>query len=57
MQSSKNNVITPIEERLHLCPYCYEKLSAMQSVKRNLYGEVKCPKCGKMIQKNEWKTY
>lgn len=57
MQPSKDKVTKPIDKRLHLCPYCYERLSAMQSVKRKLTGQVKCPGCGKMITDDRYKTY
>lgn len=57
MQSSKNNVMKPIEERLRLCPYCYEKLGFVQSVKGKVNSQVRCSKCGKMIRKNNSRTY
>lgn len=57
MPPSKDKVTKPIDKRLHLCPYCYERLSAMQSVKRKLTGQVKCLGCGKMITDDRYKTY
>ena len=57
MQPSKNKVTKPVDERLHLCPYCYARLSTIQSVKRKLAGQIKCSGCGKMITNDRYKTY
>lgn len=54
---SRNKVITPITEKHNLCPYCYAKLPILQSIKKELYGRVRCPACGKMIKKDKFRVY
>ena len=55
--TTKNKIVTPINEKLNLCPYCYERLPALQSMKKKFQGQAKCPACGRMIKKNRLRTY